>query len=93
MRRPWPEASHPGSRPTRHATLRRPSLRGTGTVQGTGVPATQLLPGDLYVIAGLAILCLVGFVFMAHERQTNQGGSRAWPADVRGPGRHVNASR
>jgi Glycosyltransferase family 87 len=42
------------------------------TVQGNGAHGTQLLTDNLYVITGLAMLCLVGFHLMLHERQTNQ---------------------
>jgi alpha-1,2-mannosyltransferase len=37
--------------------------------QGKGADGLQLLTGDLYVIAGLAALCFVGFFLTTHERR------------------------
>jgi len=41
-------------------------------VQGKGADGLQLLIGDLYVIAGLAALCLVGLILTTHERRPAQ---------------------
>jgi len=38
------------------------------TVQGVGARGAQLLTGNLYVIVGLAALCLVGTVLIVRER-------------------------
>jgi alpha-1,2-mannosyltransferase len=41
-------------------------------VQGKGADGLQLLIGDLYVIAGLAALCLVGLILTTHQRRPAQ---------------------